>query len=104
MLPSDVNLQIGKIKNYNKKILVSSSSFNIGPDLKINLDGDKHIENDGLDIKFKKEDKRDVEMMKTEPVISKMTDDEEKAALILSVTAIFTVWWIFKWFTFLFLS
>ena len=30
MLPSDMNLRTGKIKNYNNKILVSSSSFNIG--------------------------------------------------------------------------
>ena len=29
MLPSDMNLRIGKIKNYSNKILVSSSSFNI---------------------------------------------------------------------------
>ena len=51
MLPSDMYLRIGKIKNYNNKILISSSSFNIGTNLKINLDDDKHI------IKSKKEDK-----------------------------------------------
>ena len=44
MLPSDLNLRIGKIKNYSNKILVSSSSFNTGTNLKINLDDDKHIE------------------------------------------------------------
>ena len=38
MLPSDMNLRIGKIKNYNNKILISSSSFKIGTNLKINLD------------------------------------------------------------------
>ena len=43
MAPSDMNLRIGKIKSYNNKILVSSSSFNIGTNLKINLDDDKHI-------------------------------------------------------------
>ena len=41
MLPSDMNLQIGKIKNYNNKILVSLPSFKIGTNLKINLDEDK---------------------------------------------------------------
>ena len=30
MLPSDMNLRIGKVKNYNNKILISSPSFNIG--------------------------------------------------------------------------
>ena len=39
MLPSDMNLRIGKIKNYNNKILVSSPSFKIGTILKINFDG-----------------------------------------------------------------
>ena len=51
MLPSDTNLWIGKIKNYNNKILISSSSFNIGTNLKINLDDDKHIEKDRPIIK-----------------------------------------------------
>ena len=41
MLPSDMNLRIGKIKNYNNKILVSSPGFKIGTNLKINLDGEK---------------------------------------------------------------
>ena len=27
MLPSDMNLRIGKVKNYNNKILISSPSF-----------------------------------------------------------------------------
>ena len=39
MLPSDMNLWIGKVKNYNNKILISSPSFKIGT--KINLDGEK---------------------------------------------------------------
>ena len=30
MLPSDMNLRIGKIKNYNNKILVSSSNLKTG--------------------------------------------------------------------------
>ena len=51
MLPSDMNLRIGKVKNYNNKILISSPSFEIGTNLKINLD-----------VKPK-----EVEMVKTEP-------------------------------------
>ena len=51
MLPSDMNLQIGKVKDYNNKILISSPSFKIGTNLKINLD-----------VKPK-----EVEIVKTEP-------------------------------------
>ena len=50
MLPSDMNLRIRKIKNYNNKILVSSPSFEIGTNLKTNLDGEK----DKADVKPKK--------------------------------------------------
>ena len=41
MLPSDMDLWIGKVKNYNNKILVSSPSFKIGTNLKINLDSER---------------------------------------------------------------
>ena len=58
MLPSDMNLRIGKVKNYNNKILISSPSFKIGTNLKINLDGEK----DKPNVKSK-----EVEMVKTEP-------------------------------------
>ena len=51
MLPSDMNLRIGNVRNYNNKILISSPSFKIGTNLKINLD-----------VKSK-----EVEMVKTEP-------------------------------------
>ena len=54
MLLSDMNLQSGKIKNYNNKILAASSGFNIGTDLKINLADDKHVEKDKPDVKSKK--------------------------------------------------
>ena len=51
MLPNDMNLKIGKLKNYNNKILVSSPSFKIGTNLNINLDGEK----DKPDVKPKNE-------------------------------------------------
>ena len=41
MLPSDMNLRTGKVKNYNNKILISSASFKIETNLKINLDEEK---------------------------------------------------------------
>ena len=51
MLPSNMNLRIGKVKDYNNKILISSPNFKIGTNLRINLD-----------VKSK-----EVEMVKTEP-------------------------------------
>ena len=41
MIPSDMNLRIGKIKNYNNKILESKSYFKLGINKKINLDEEK---------------------------------------------------------------
>ena len=76
--------------------MVSSSSFNIGTNLKINLDDDKHIEKNRSDIKSKKEDKQGTEMIKTKPDMNEITYEEEKAALMLGMTAIFTLLWIFK--------
>ena len=114
MLPSDMNLRIGKVKNYNNKILISSPSFKIGTNLKINLDvkskevemvktepdakvkvitkpnikpSEKHKQDVKPNIKSNKELKHDT---------NRITFEEEKVALILGTTAVFTVWWIFK--------
>ena len=125
MLPNDMNLRIGKVKNYNNKILISSPSFKMGTNLKINLDGEK----DKPDVKCKKEQKmktepsiksnkehkqdvkiirtepniesnkehkQDVKMMKTEAYMNKITYEEEKVALLLGIISIFMVWWMFK--------
>ena len=130
MLLSDMNLRIGKVKNYNNKILISSPSFKIGTNLKINLDGEQAKLKDKPDVKSK-----EVEMAKTEPDVkpkvitkpniepnekhkqdvkpnikfdresnqdvkkhdtNKITYEEEKVALILGTTSVFTVWWMFK--------
>ena len=123
MLPSDMNLRIGNVRNYNNKILISSPSFKIGTNVKVNIDGKK----DKPDVKSK-----EVEMIKTEPDVkpkvttkpvikpnkehkqdvkpnrpdikqnrskpdtNKITYEEEKVALILGTTAVFTVLWMFK--------
>ena len=121
MLPSDMNLRIGNVRNYNNKILISSPSFKIGTNLKINL---LSSENQRLSVNVKSKE------VKTEPdaklkVITKpntkpneerkqdvkpniksnkelkhdtnkITYEEEKVALILGITAVFTVWWMFK--------
>ena len=120
MLPSDMNLRIGQIKTYNNKILVSSPSFKIGTNLKINLDGEKdkpdvkpkgegivktkpdtdsnkeHKQDVKPNVEFKKEDKQDIKMIKTKPDTNKITHEEEKIALVLGITSIFTVWWMLK--------
>ena len=125
MLPSDMNLRIGNVRNYNNKIMVSKPGFNLGTNLKINLDGEQAKLKDKPDVKSK-----EVEMIETEPDVkpkvttkpiiesdkkhkqdvkpniksnkelkhdtNKITYEEEKVALILGTTAIFTVWWMFK--------
>ena len=113
MLPSDMNLKIGgNIRGYNIKILVSSPSFNIGTNLKVNLDDDdtKVAKTDKLDVKLNKGDKQDAkpvikpnkehkqDVKPNRPDIkrNKITYEEEKAALILGMTAVFTVWFIFS--------
>ena len=65
MLPSDMNLRIGKVKDYNNKILISSPSFKIGINVKINLDGEKYKP----DVKSK-----EVEMVKSEPDVKSNID------------------------------
>ena len=128
MLPSDMNLKIGgNIRGYNNKILVSSPSFNIGTNLKVNLDdADTKVAKtdkvkDKPDIKPNKGDKQDVkpvikpnkehkqdvkpnrldikqniEISRSKPDTNKITYEEEKAALILGMTAVFTVWSVLK--------
>ena len=126
MLPSDMNLRIGKVKNYNNKILISSPGFKIGTNLKINLDGEKdkpdvksnrkqkqyiepntssnkeHKRDTKPDVKSYKEHKQDVKpniepkQDVKKPDTNKITYEEEKVALILRTTAVFTVWWMLK--------
>ena len=98
MLPSDMNLRIGKVKKYNNKILISSPSLKIGTNLKINLDGEK----DKPDVKSNKECKQDTKpniKLKQDvkkPDTNKITYEEEKVALILGTTDVFTLLWMFK--------
>ena len=100
-----MNLRIGKVKNYNNKILISSPSFKIGTNLKINLDEEKDKPDvkpeKEPNIKFNKEHKYDVKPniefnRENKPDMDKITYEEEKAALVLGITSIFAVWWMFK--------
>ena len=130
MLPSDMNLRIGNVRNYNNKILISSPSFKIGTNVKVNIDGEKNkpdvkskeVDNRRLmvktqpdgkpevitkpnikpnkehkqdvkpDIKFDRESNQDVK----KPDTNEITYEEEKVALVLGITSIFTVWWMFS--------
>ena len=106
MLPSDMNLRIGNVRNYNNEILISSPSFKIGTNLKINLDvKSKEVEmvkpkpdvKPNVITKPNKEHKQDVKPnIKFEQNTNEITYEEEKVALILGSTAVFTVWWMFK--------
>ena len=124
MLPSDMNLRIGNVRNYNNKILISSPSFKIGTNVKINLDGEQEKLKDKPDVKPKsegivktkpdvkqkeepdvksnKEHKQDVKTNiefkhdVKKPDTNKITCEEEKVGLILGTTAVCTVWWMFK--------
>ena len=90
MLPSNMNLWIGKVKNYNNKILKD-----VKPNIKSNKEH-KSITDSNREhksnIEFDKEHKQEVKR----PDTNKITYEEEKVALILGTTAVFTVWWMFK--------
>ena len=67
------------------------------PDAKQKKEPDvKSNEEHKQDVKSNIELKHDVKMIRTEPDMNKITYEEEKAALILGTTAVFTVWWMFK--------
>ena len=127
MLSRDMNLRIGNVRNYNNKILISSPSFKIGTNVKINIDGEQTKLKDKPDVKPKGEEivktKPDVKqkkepdvksnidvklnielkhvmMIRTKPDMNKITYEEEKVALILRTTAVFMVWWMFERLTF----
>ena len=49
-----------------------------------------------IDVKPNIKLKHDVKMIRTKPDMNKITYEEEKVALILGTTAVFTVWLMFK--------
>ena len=111
MLLSDMNLRIRKIIRYNNKILIASPNFNIGTNVKINLDGEKDKpdvkpKGEGIvktkpNIESNEERKQDVKPniefdKESKPDMNKITYEEEKVAFVLGITAVFTVWCTFK--------
>ena len=120
MIPSDMNLRIGNVRNYNNEILIALPNFNIGTNLKINLlsSENRRLNDDGERANIKVEPEVKSKEVKTETeVITKpnkehkqdvkpnikfdqdandITYEEEKVALVLGITSVFTVWWMFK--------
>ena len=121
MLPSDMNLRIGNVRNYSNKILISSPSFKIGTNVKVNIDVKSKEVKTEPDVKPKVKTKPDVKpKVKTKPDVepnkehkqdvkpnikfdresnqdvNDITYEEEKVALVLGITSVFTVWWMFK--------
>ena len=68
------------------------------PDIKSNKEQKQDIKIIGTkpDTESNKEHKLDIKMMKTKLDMNKITYEEEKIALVLGITSIFTVWWMFK--------
>ena len=88
MLPSDMNLRIGNIRNYNNKILISSPSFKIGTNVKIGLlssenrrlsdDGEQAKLKDKPDVKSKEVDNQRL-MVKSEPDVKQKKEPDVKS-------------------------
>ena len=112
MLPSDMNLRIGNVRNYNNKIPISSLSFKIGTNVKVNINVKSKEVKTEPDVEPNKEKKQDVKpnikfdqdvkkpqfnyVLKRSKLNDKITYEEEKVALVLGITSVFTVWWMFK--------
>ena len=80
-----------KSKEVDNRRLMVKSEPDVKPKVKTkpNIEPNKKHEQDVKpNIEFHGESKPDT---------NKITYEEEKVALILGITSIFTVWWIFKW-------
>ena len=127
-----MNLRIGNVRNYNNKILISSPSFKIGTNVKVNLlsSENQRLNDNGEranikvepevkskevktepdvkpkvitkpNIKPNKEHKQDVKPnikfdRESKPDTNEITYEEEKVALVLGITSVFTVWSVLK--------
>ena len=98
MLPSNMELKIktGTV-GYNDKILVSDGKFILGRNEKVNLvvpamksHEDSNIVKQTVDSEKTAVTHKDLERKLT------ITHEEEKIALILTLTGIFTIWYLFQ--------
>ena len=70
------------------------------PDAKLKVITKPNIEPDEKhkqDVKPNRPDiKQNIEISRSKPDTNEITYEEEKVALVLRTTAVFTVWWMFK--------
>ena len=95
MLPSNMNLKIrsGTV-GYNNKILVSNGKFILGKNEKVNsLETPAIKSHKDPNIVKQTADSEKTAVLERKPTI---THEEEKIALILSLTGIFTIWYLFQ--------
>ena len=103
MLPSDMTLKIRpRTVGYNNKILVSDEKFILGKNEKVNsLEAPVMKSHKGSNVvtqtavTHKDSEKTAVTHKDLEQKLT-ITHEEEKIALILSLTGIFTVWYLFQ--------
>ena len=90
MIPSDLNLHIGTIQDYNNKILVSLPNFSIGFNKAVNT----------LDIKPRKEpehkEPKIPDKNKASKTSAKEHEEEKQALIIFGVGIIILSLWFFK--------
>ena len=93
MLPSDMNLKIrlGTV-GYNNKILISDENFNLGKNDEVNADFSK-LEKEALGPHYAETTKEDSQKPTIHKVVTQkpVTQEEERAALILFLTGDFTI-------------
>ena len=102
MLPSNMKLKIktGTV-GYNKKILVSNGNFILGKNEKVNsleTPTIKHHKTNSLETPKMKSTQTAVNSERTTDLEQKtiISHEDEKVALVLSLTGIFTKWFIFR--------
>ena len=102
MIPSDMTLKIkpGTV-GYNNKILVSNEKFILGKNEKVNSLEPVAMKShkDSNHVNQTEVTHRDSETAVTHKDLEKkltITHEEEKIALILSLTGIFTIWYLFQ--------
>ena len=101
MLPSDMNLKIrsGTV-GYNNKILVSDGNFSLGKNENVNLmiPAIKNHKTNSLETPAMKSTQTAVNSERTADLEQNtiISHEDEKVALVLSLTGIFMIWFIFR--------
>ena len=89
MIPSNLNLHVGKIMNYNNNVLIAPDNTKVGEIQNLNV-GDKTPKGK------KKEYKPVGELPHHEKIEAKNHDDEKQALIIVGVSLILGVIWFYE--------